>query len=341
METGLSETALPVAERAPRGDFLLSLAVVGLSWTPEQVAALDRVAGRLARRYQFWEIVVVASIEEDVDPALVSALGGIANMRLLRVDDVDNFYRLRLAAASEAIGDVVVITTGSEMELMDLPALADKVWEQDRAIVMIRERQGLLVSVFFAVLGYLIDYRIDPRDTLTAGFPRTWLSLVLARPDADLLLRFERRTGAGHFRRETIPGGVQVPRALRSVGRRFRLLADLLASAAPRVLRTVSALSFAVSVFAVLYGVYAVLIWLLKENVQPGWLTTSLVQVVIVGFLGVTVAGISIGIVKLLDRIEGMLRYTIVDELNTVDFFSKVTDLNVEMRHREPEERGQ
>lgn len=334
------ETALPVAERAPRGDFLLSLAVVGLSWTPEQVAALDRVAGRLARRYQFWEIVVVASIEEDVDPALVSALCGIANMRLLRVDDVDNFYRLRLAAASEAIGDVVVITTGPEMELMDLPALADKVWEQDQAIVMIRERQGLLVSVFFAVLGYLINYRIDPRDTLTAGFPRTWLSLVLARPDADLLLRFERRTGAGHFRRETIPGGVQVPRALRSVGRRFRLLADLLASAAPRVLRTVSALSFAVSVFAVIYGIYAVLIWLLKENVQPGWLTTSLVQVVIVGFLGVTVAGISIGIVKLLDRIEGMLRYTIVDELNTVDFFSKVTDLNVEMRHREPEERG-
>lgn len=334
------ETALPVAERSPRGDFLLSLAVVGLSWTPEQVAALDRVAGRLARRYQFWEIVVVASIEEEADPALVSALGGIANMRLLRVDDVDNFYRLRLAAASEAIGDVVVITTGSEMELMDLPALADKVWEQDQAIVMIRERQGLLVSVFFAVLGYLINYRIDPRDTLTAGFPRTWLSLVLARPDADLLLRFERRTGAGHFRRETVPGGVQVPRALRSVGRRFRLLADLLASAAPRVLRTVSALSFGVSVFAVLYGLYAVLVWLLKEDVQPGWLTTSLLQVVIVGFLGVTVAGISIGIVKLLDRIEGLLRYTIVDELNTVDFFSKVTDLNVELRHHEPEERG-
>lgn len=330
--------ALPVPERAPRGDFLLSLAVVGLEWTPEQIAGLNRIAGRLARRYQFWEIVVVASIEEDVPAALVAQLGEIPNMRLLRVDEVDNFYRLRLAAASEAIGDVVVITTGSEMELMDLPALADKVWEGDAAIVMIRERQGILVSVFFAVLGSLINYRIDPRDTLTAGFPRTWLSLILARPDADLLLRFERRTGGGHFRRETVPGGVQVPRALRSVGRRFRLLADLLASAAPRVLRTVSAFSFAVALFAVVYGIYAVLVWLLKENVQPGWLTTSLVQVVIVGFLGVTVAGISIGIVKLLDRIEGLLRYTIVDELNTVDFFSKVTDLNVERRHREVEE---
>ncbi|WP_127090648.1 hypothetical protein [Aquabacter cavernae] len=332
------EPALPVPERTPRGDFLLSLAVVGLTWTPDQVAALARIATRLARRYQFWEIVVVASIEEEVSSALAAQLGAIPNMRLLRVDEVDNFYRLRLAAASEAIGDVVVITTGSEMELMDLPALADKVWGGDEAIVMIRERQGILVSVFFGILGSLINYRIDPRDTLTAGFPRTWLSRVLARPDADLLLRFERRTGGGHFRRETVPGGVQVPRALRSVGRRFRLLADLLASAAPRVLRTVSAFSFAVALFAVVYGVYAVLIWLLKDNVQPGWLTTSLVQVVIVGFLGVTVAGISIGIVKLLDRIEGMLRYTIVDELNTVDFFSKVTDLNVERRHREPEE---
>jgi hypothetical protein len=55
--------------------------------------------------------------------------------------------------------------------------------------------------------------------------------------------------------------------------------------------------------------------------------------------LGVTVSAISIGIVKLLDRIEGMLRYTIVDELNNVDFFSKVEDLNVEMRNREVPER--
>lgn len=331
-------SALPVPDRGPRGDFLLSLAVVGLAWTPEQVAGLGRIATRLARLYQFWEIVVVASIEEDVPPALLAQLGEIPNMRLLRVDEVDNFYRLRLAAASEAIGDVVVITTGSEMELMDLPALADKVWEGDAAIIMIRERQGLMVSLFFEILGALINYRIDPRDTLTAGFPRTWLSRVLTRPDADLLLRFERRTGGGQFIRETVPGGVQVPRALRSVGRRFRLLADLLASAAPRVLRTVSALSFAVALFAVVYGLYAVLVWLFKADVQPGWLTTSLLQVVIVGFLGVTVAGMSIGIVKLLDRIEGLLRYTIVDELNTVDFFSKVTDLNVERRHPDAEE---
>ncbi len=330
---------LPVPSRPLRGDFLVSVAVVGLAWTEEQIASLRALARELGERYQFWELVVVAPITEVVAPALLKDLMGIANIRVLRVDEVDNFYRLRLAAASEAIGDVVLLTSGDELPLMDLPALADKVYETNEVVVMARERQGLLVETFLGALGYLIGYRIDPRDTLTAGFPRTWLSLVLARPDADLLLRFERRTGANQFHREPMPDRARVPRALRSMARRFRLLADLLASAAPRVLRSVAALSFAVAIFAAVYGVYAIAVWVLKENVAPGWLTTSMLQVVIVGFLGITVSAISIGIVKLLDRIEGILRYTIVDELNNVDFFSDVKGLNVET-HRDGAGKG-
>lgn len=324
----------PAGQPARRGDFLVSLAVVGLPWRADRLAALQRLARELDARYQFWEVMIVAPMAETIPPDLLAALGEIPNMRLLRVDEVDNFYRLRLAAAAEAIGDVVVLTSGEEMDLMDIGALAARVYEADAPIVMIRERQGLATSAFLAALGRLINYRINPRDTLTAGFPRSWLTLTLARPDADLLLRFERRTGSGGFRRELVPGGI-VPRAPHSFGRRLRLLADLLASAAPRVLRSVAAFSLAVTLFAGFYAIYAVLVWLLKTDVAPGWLTTSLLQVVIVGFLGVTVAAISIGIVKLLDRIEGILRYTIVDELTTVDFFSKVTDLNVETPHHE------
>lgn len=321
--------SLPAATSPRRGDFLVSLAIIGLPWRAERLDALQRIARELDARYQFWEVMIVAPLAETIPPHLLSALGEVPNMRLLRVDEVDNFYRLRLAAAAEAIGDVVVLTSGEEMDLVDLGGLAANVYEADAPIVMIRQRQGFFTSLFFAGLGRLINYRINPRDTLTAGFPRSWLALTLARPDADLLLRFERRSGAGQFRREPVPGGV-VPRAPGSLGRRLRLLADLLASAAPRVLRSVAAFSLAVTLFAGLYAIYAVLVWCLKKDVAPGWLTTSLLQVVIVGFLGITVAAISIGIVKLLDRIEGILRYTIVDELTTVDFFSKVTDLNVE-----------
>ena len=329
----------PTPHSAQRGDFLVSVAVVGLAWTPRQIMALQQLARDLGGGYQFWEIVIVAPIIEELEPRVSSALGGISNVRLLRVGEVDNFYRLRLAAAAEAIGDVVVLTSGDELELMNVVVLANQVYESNDVIVMARGRQGFLATAFVAALGYLIDYRIDPRDTLTAGFPRSWLDPVIARPDADLLLRFERRRSATYFRREPVPDRAEVPRALRSIGRRFRLLADLLASAAPRVLRSVAALSFVLSIFAGLYGVYAIAVWLLKTDVAPGWLTTSMLQVVIVGFLGVTVSAISIGIVKLLDRIEGMLRYTIVDELNNMDFFSKVKDLNVEMRNREVAER--
>ncbi|TCT06183.1 hypothetical protein [Aquabacter spiritensis] len=323
---------VPAGTPALRGDYLVSVGVVVLALSAPQIEALRVLAGQLAARYQFWEMVVVAPIGEEAAPALLGDLARIPNVRVLRVEAVDNFYRMRLAAASEAIGDVVLLTSLDELPLMNLPDLADRVYESDEVIVMVRGHQGALTHAFLGAIGRVIGYRIDPRDTLTAGFPRAWLSLTLPRPDADLLLRFERRTGTGRFRRAPVPPGVRVPRAPNSLGRRFRLLADLMTSAAPRVLRSVAALSLAVAVFAVVYGAYAVIVWMVKDDIAPGWLTTSALQAIIVGFLGITVAAISIGLVKLLDRIEGMLRYTIVDEVTNVDFFSKVTDLNVEIR---------
>lgn len=317
-----------------RADFLVSVAIVGMRGNATEIEALQALARSLEDKYQFWEILIVLQIASGLERPILDRLAQIPNIRVLRVDNVDSFYRLRLAAVSEAIGDVVLLTSGEELTLMNLPLLANRVYETNEAIVMTR-RSGGGPSVILRGLGYSTGYHIDSRDTLTAGFPRSWLSEVLSRPDAELLLRFEKRSGTLRLRHEPVPSEQRVPRPMKAMGRRVYLLADLLASAAPRALRAVSALSLLVTLIAIIYGVYAVLIWLFKADVAPGWLTTSLLQSLIAGFLGVALSTISIGIVKLFDRFEGILHYTIVEELSNVDFFNDVKDLNVEIDMRD------
>jgi len=318
-----------------RSGFLVSVAVIGAKWSDADIAALRNLAASLAGAFRFWEIVVVISTAETAPPETQRELASIRNIRVLRVGDVDNFYRMRLAAAWEAIGDVVVLTSADELGLFDLTRLADLVYASNQVVVMTRSAGSASFALFFRLLERMTDYRIEPRDTLTAGFPRSWLGTALARPDAELRLRFELRSGSSHFRREIVPDNRLIPRRLNALGRRFRLLVDLMASAAPKVLYGVSALSFCVTILAGLYGIYAILIWLLRDDVAPGWLTTSMLQVVIAGFLGIAFSATTIGIVKLFDRIEGVLHYTIVDELNNVDFFSEIKDLNVEVERRD------
>lgn len=321
----------PGGDTPIRTDFLVSVAVVGVSWRSEDFSALEELAQKLRSRFQFWELIAVIPVSYDLSGDTLDTLRWIQNIRILRVDNVDNFYRLRLVAASEAIGDVVVLTTTDELPSMDLPELAREAYDDNAVVIMTRKTAGLVQKLFFSAMGRLTGYRIESNDTLTAGFPRTWLSPVLGRPQAEILLRFETRTTKARHRRMPVPQGRRVPRRIGESGRRIRLLMDLVSSAAPRILQAIAVLSLFVTVLAVVYGIYATLIWLFKDNVVEGWLTTSLIQVMIASFLGISLAAIAMGIVKIFDRLDESLHHTIIDEQSNVDFFSEVKDLNIEM----------
>ncbi len=323
------ETALTLRQ----GDFLLSVALVCARDDAAAVAAVDALAELVSSHFRFWELVVVLPFPRDgAVPAgspLTATLARYQNIRLLRTLDVGNFYRLRLAAVAESIGDVVLLTSVEEYAAMDLVGLANRVYQTDQAIVVSRPG-GHMASAPLSLASMLSGYRINARDTQTAGYPRGWLSLVLARPDAELLLRFESLSGRfAALRREPAPR--RVPARRRHHMRRLRLIGELMANSAPRVLRGLSVLAFLVTVMAAVYTLYVLGVWAAKEHLAEGWLTTNLVQSLTAGFLGIAVAAISMGIVKVFERLEGELRYTIVDEINNVDLFRDIQDLNVEM----------
>ena len=71
--------------------------------------------------------------------------------------------------------------------------------------------------------------------------------------------------------------------------------------------------------------------WFVKEDVQPGWLTTSLVLGLTAFFLGCAIFGLSIGLQKLIDLLSADVADDVVDEITSVDLFRAVFDeLNIE-----------
>lgn len=279
-----------MADHAPHkriDTFLLSVGLVVPEITPDAIDVLKKIERFLSRDFEFWELLIVTPFSRKSEKSVLDeAAASIRNIRILRVADIDNFYTLRLAITSEAIGDVVVLTSLEEAVILDIPGLAQQVYQRDDVIVFSR-RERLRSLVLLPVLSIISGFNINKADTLTIGFPRSWLSLALGRRDAALLLRFEKPSSVFSFNRRNIPDNCHLPRSFNESRRRFNLLTDLLSNSSFRILQGLATVSYCVTIGAILYGVYVLFVWLFKSDISPGWLTTSMVQVSIASFLGI------------------------------------------------------
>lgn len=317
--------------RARVDAFLLSVGLVVPKINPDAIEILKKIEQFLSRDFEFWELLIVTPFSRNGDKAIYTeAATAIQNVRMLRVADIDNFYTLRLAIASEAIGDVVILTSLDEATVLDISRLAKQVYERDDVVIFSRKEWAKSLVVL-PILSLISGFNINKADTLTIGFPRSWLSLALGRRDAALLLRFEKPSSVFSFNRESVPDNCRLPRSFSESRRRFNLLTDLLSNSSFRILQGLAAVSYCVTLGAIFYGLYVVMVWLFKSDVSPGWLTTSLVQISIASFLGISVAAISMSLLKIFERLDGVVKYSIVDELNSVDLFKGRERLNVEV----------
>jgi len=314
---------------APRDDLLVSLCFADSVPDEETLARLKALTTRLTARFRYWEILLIADADAagDYDRLIAET----PNIRLLKVRRGMPFYRRRAAAASEAIGDVVVLAAIEELPALDLVEMIEAA-EAGGSIVIGRRNRPSLINPALQALGGGAGFRVDSRDMLTAAYPRTLLNRLLAHPDKLLALRFPPDD-------HSIPvvwrmgGKAAAPaRSLREVGRRFNLIQRLLVSSAPRVLTLVALLSLAVVVSALAFAVYAVVVWLTLPSTQPGWLTTSLVLSLTAFFLGCAIFGLSVGLQNVIEALTNDLGDDIVDERSSVDLFGQVMqELNVEV----------
>jgi hypothetical protein len=326
---------------ARREDVLVSVCFSDL---PVDAATLDCVAAvarQLDAHFRFREIVVVA--EESRKDALLALVRRVENLRLLTVRDGTPFYRRRVIAADEAIGDVVMMANLAELRDLDPIAMIERAADDQRIVLAVRAATASerTMASPITLLGRMAGFKVVPHDFQTMAVPRTLLNQLLGHPDPDLALRFPPRDVRLPLAvTETAPG-TQTRRA-RGLGRRVALLQKLLVYVAPRLLLAVTLASALLALLGLLFAIYVLGAWVVVDDLAPGWLTLSAMLSLTAFFLGIAIMGLSLGLQQLLARGDRDGYDGVVSEINRIDLFGQVaSDLNVDLAPEtaEPNER--
>jgi len=320
----------PVAAR--REDVLVSVCFGDLPCDGDILDGVVALARQLDARFRFREIVVVA--EESRKDALLALVRGVDNLRLFTVRDGTPFYRRRVVAATEAIGDVVMMATLAELTHLDPIGMMEQAADDQQMVLATRDA-GLVDRTLAGpvmALGRLAGFNVGLHDLQTMAVPRTLLNQLLAHPDPDLALRFPPRDVRLPLAVAGAAPGMPSMREAGQQGRRLVLLQKLLVYVAPSLLIAVTLTSGLLAVTGFLYAFYVLGAWMLVEDLAPGWLTLSAMLSLTAFFLGISIMGLSLGLQQLLARTGRDEFDGVAAEINRIDLFSQVaSELNVDL----------
>ena len=325
-----------------RDDILVSLCLSDIQITPSSFAEICELAHILRNRFRFYEIVLVANALDK--EAFLPLLKRIPNLRLFTLREGLSTYRHRVIAASEAIGDVVVIASQEQFGSLDHLAMINVAADEALIVVGLRpDPKGFnrVLSSLLAVAGGIAGFRAALQDGPTIAIPRTLLNQLLEHSDPDLALRFIPRDPIYPVSTHHSKPGVTVPSETGAMSRRLELIEKLIIHMAPGVLLLVTLVSALLSFIGFLYAVYVIVVWSLVPGVAPGWLTISLMMSVISIFFGSTIFGLSVGLQRVLALLRRDAFESVAQEINKTDLFGHVAeDLNVDLHHGDGYERA-
>ncbi len=328
-----------------RDDILVSVCLSDAHNPAPARACLEHLADMLKTRYRYWEILVVN--ETGHETGFEEMLIALPNLRYLSVArGLDNNQR-RVVAASEAIGDIVVITSLHEVASMDIPAMIEQAHANSAVILGLRQATAAVEPVIIA-LGRASGFQASTKDMQTAAFPRAALNRLLDHPNPVLALRFPPRDTSltvlrqAQQRRE-FTAATHPPGFLSRMSTRSDLLMRMVTEAGPSLLSAVALFSVVIFVGAFLFALYVVIVYLTGAGTAEGWVTLSFAISGMLGFVSIALFAISVTLRKMAEIIRGSATDHLITERSSVDLFSSVAHaLNVDtddsLRQDTPEE---
>lgn len=316
-----------------REDILVSVCLSDIEPSEASLAEVAALARALDARFRFREIVLVARSSDH--EAFLPLVRQVPDVRLLLVREGLSAYGRRVIAASEAIGDVVMVAAADQFGTHDHVAMIEKAAELGRIVVGLREEpKGIdrFLSITLAALGRAAGFRTRLQDGPTIALPRTLLNQVLEHSDPDLALRFVPRDPAFPTSSAYARPGTVTRREKGGAARRLGLILKMVVHMAPLMLGVVSAASALLTVLGVFFALYVFGVWLFQPVVAPGWLTLSLMLSLSAVFLGASIFGLSVGLQQLLMLLKRNGIESAPREVNRIDLFGKVAaELNVDL----------
>ncbi len=315
-----------------REDILVSLCLSDIAPTADACAQVVEFARILDERFRFREIVLVAKSFEH--QAIISWVKTISNLRLFVVRDGLSPYEERVVAATEAIGDVVLVASLDQLGSLDHVGMIEAAAADGQIVVGLRpEPQGLnrVLSLLLSVVGSAAGFRTGPQDGPTIAIPRTLLNQLLGHSDPDLAMRFIPRDPVFPVTTFASKPKHSGQRQVLSITQRLGLIEKLVLHMAPRILPIVALASALLTCLGLVYTVYTVVVFIFLSATQPGWVTISMIMGLTATFLGASILGLSIGLQRILSLMRNRATDSVAREVNRIDLFGQLaSELNVD-----------
>lgn len=311
-----------------RSDLLVSVGVIDLDGPAATVPRLIELAAGLAKAFRYFEILYVLSESRrhELDP-LAAELAVLPNLRVLLTGEGTLFYRQRLLAAKEAIGDVIALFDLGDLPVEELARCMGQAHDAKR--ILLGWSKGSSAGAWsYSLLSIVSRNIVTAQATHTIIIPRDLLGPILTRRSAALDLRFEPRLSPSRYLH------LPIERPTRRHARllhRNELFMEILLCGAPRFLKAYAAAGFVVALGSFLYALYAVGVVLFMSHVQEGWFTTAIAQAGSTGFVAAGMSMMAIAFVSIYRQVHGDEDRALVDEISNTSFFDKITDRNVAM----------
>jgi hypothetical protein len=312
-----------------REDILVSVCFPDYAPGMAQDSTLRKLASEVDAAFRYWEFIVIADASSAHEYEHLAQI--IENIRLIWVRPGLPYYRRRAVAASEAIGDVVVLGSIGEMPCLNVVSMIHHA--ADTGSIVTGENLGASsLNPLIRTLGLASGFHVDVKDLSTSAYPRTLINRLLAHSNHLLALRFTPRDDGLTVTKFQSNSRIRHRKSMLDWTRRLGMFQKLFVNSAPTILSFVASLSVLSLLLAVIYALYVVITWVTLDTIQPGWVTTSLVLSATVGFLGIAFLGISMGLQIVLDKLSPDIVDDVVGETSAVDLFGQLSnDLNVEV----------
>jgi len=284
---------------------------------------LDETLRVLRANYTHFEVILVDDgSAEASQPALLKQLHRHEGVRLIQLSRRFGEEVAISAGLESAIGDYVVVLLARTDPPAVIPEFVNKCLEGNDIAYGVRSDPvdpgfvyRTLSSAFYAYCTRFLDLDIPANATQFKCFSRRAVNALLRIDDPSRYLRvFSSVVG---FKRSAVPYlTVQrgEPREGRSLINSIGIAIGIVFENSAHPLRVVTWLGIFAAFANLLYIFYILMVYLLKEDVMPGWTTISFQNAAQFCFITAILAALAEYIGRIMSRLQDRPRYFVMDE---------------------------